>query len=154
MFRICFFGLVFVNTSRVENYKFKTRAYPIYFVVSIVARKRNIEMKNRMIQTSSPKHCQQKGTIVISHQYVQTLVAISSTMATRQSATPLCPRGEHQKSICAEHPTAFWLPVTSAAPRLRFRSAHGDTGAPMAARGKKLINDPNGTTPPLPSRSR
>jgi len=134
MFRTCFFGLVFVNTSRVENYKFKTRAYPIYFVVSIVARKRNIEMKNRMIQTSSPKHCQQKGTIVISHQYVQTLVAISSTMATRQSATPLCPRGEHQKSICAVHcgdspapHTASWLPVTSAATRPRLRSGHGGT---------------------------
>ncbi|OEL22076.1 putative 3,4-dihydroxy-2-butanone kinase [Dichanthelium oligosanthes] len=43
---------------------------------------------------------------------------------------------ESTKQMQAKYPTAFLLPVTSPATRLRFR-AH------MAARGKKLINDPN-----------
>ena len=160
MFRICFFGLVFVNTSRVENYKFKTRAYPIYFVVSIVARKRNIEMKNRMIQTSTPKHCQQKGTIVISHQHVQTLSPSrdDGDETKRHYSTLPCGAGSTRKAsvLCTaatpQHPTPrLGFPWR---PRRRARACGPDTGAPMAARGKKLINDPNGTTPPLPSRSR
>ena len=79
--------------------------------------------------------CQPKGAIVISHQHVQTLVAISRRR--RRDKAPLhspLRGGEHQKSICAVHcgdspapHTASWLPVTSAATRPRLRSGHGGT---------------------------